>query len=381
MDEKKPFMSESAIGIEPATAVDAVDGILERAARLNASDVHIDPRADDILVRFRIDGEVEQAGVLPRRLHEEMIARLKIMSGARTDIHAVPQDGRFMAELCGRPYNVRISFMPTYRGENFVARLLPAQAAESLSFAALGFTPDHAAKMSSAALATNGLILVTGPTGSGKTTTLRVFLGLKSSMPLSVMTLEDPVEYEVPGVRQVHISQSHGVSFASGLRAAVRQDPDVIMVGEIRDEETARTAVHTALTGHLVLSTLHTVSALEAILRLSDMGVERYLMAATLRLIVGQRLVRRICDKCAGDAGRADRCEVCRGTGYSGRSVIAEVCEVDHMMRGLIAGGASQSVLREHALSNGFRTMSEDAGEKVDWGVTTAEEAVKALYS
>ena len=402
MDEIRTFDESSGVA--------AVDSLLLAAARSGASDAHLDPRPDGLTVRFRIDGELEPAGVLPLRLHEEIIARLKILSGARIDLHAVPQDGRWHARIGGEPYNVRISFMPTYHGENAVIRLLPASSAYQDSFAGLGFTPDHAAVIGRALTAGNGLILVTGPTGSGKTTTLRVCLGLVANAPISVMTLEDPIEYEVPGVRHVHIRETHGVTFASGLRAALRQDPDVIMVGEIRDNETARTAVHTALTGHLVFSTLHTVSALEAVLRLCDMGVERYLLAATLRLVVGQRLARMICHECEGsgmdersddsegtdarsgiaDASRSESalqsivpvaCKSCRGTGYCGRSVVAEVLEADAGLRELIGRGEPMSVLREYAVMHGFRPMSDDAGEKVDWGVTDREEAMRALYS
>jgi general secretion pathway protein E len=307
-----------------------------------------------------------------------MIARLKILSGARIDLHAVPQDGRWHVVLDDVPYNIRISFMPTYHGENAVIRLLSSQAASQDSFSALGFTPDHVAMINRALEAQNGLILVTGPTGSGKTTTLHVCLGLKASLPLSVMTLEDPVEYEVPGVRHVHIRHDYGVTFATGLRSALRQDPDVIMVGEIRDNETARTALHTALTGHLVLSTLHTTSAMEAIPRLLDMGVERFVLAATLRLVVGQRLVRTVCYLCNGTG---NECTACRGCGFAGRSIIAEVLEVDQTLRDRIGQGETASSLLAYVLQQGFRPMSDDAREKVDWGVTTDEEIVKALYS
>ncbi|MDE2037881.1 MAG: type II/IV secretion system protein [Patescibacteria group bacterium] len=363
-----------------ASAVDVIDALLERAAKLKASDVHIDPRASDILVRYRIDGEVELAGSVPKRLHEEVIARLKILAGARTDVHSVPQDGRFKADLKEGPYNARVSFMPTYHGENAVIRLLSASLAGQCTFASLGFTPEHVALITKAMAASDGLILMTGPTGSGKTTTLRVCLGLKAEEPISVMTLEDPVEYEVPGVRHVHIRRSHGVSFASGLRSALRQDPDVIMVGEIRDEETAQTVIHTALTGHLVFSTLHTTSAIDAIPRLMDMGIEPYLLAATLRLVVGQRLVRRICAACDGTRSvGAEECAACRGTGYAGRCVIAEACEIDDGMRDKIVSGAPVSALRDHAALAGFKTMSQDAGEKVDWGVTSRTEALGAL--
>ncbi|MEI8327716.1 MAG: GspE/PulE family protein [Candidatus Taylorbacteria bacterium] len=360
--------------VDPHTAAEAIDQVLNFASCVRASDVHCDPRRDDTLVRFRVDGQIAEIGTIPRRLHDEMISRLKILSGARTDIHAVPQDGRWRTVLDGLECNIRISFMPTYHGENAVIRLLPAATSTDLSFAKLGFTPDHVRLMHGAMKNTNGLILVTGPTGSGKTTTLHTCLSLKAREPLSIITLEDPVEYEIPGVRQVHIRNAQGVTFGSGLRSALRQDPDVIMVGEIRDSETARVAVHTALTGHLVLSTLHTNSAIEAIPRLVDMGVDHYLLASTLRLIVAQRLVRTMCRECF-----ALGCEKCRDTGYEGRSVIAEVCEIDSEMRSLISTKSTAVALFDHALVDGFCPIIEDGMEKVEWGITSREEVLRVL--
>ncbi len=358
----------------PTTAVEAIDGILSFAAVSRASDIHYDPRREDSLVRFRVDGRICEIGTVTKRLHEEVISRLKILSGSRTDVHAVPQDGRWRTNIIDTEYNIRISFMPTYHGENAVIRLLPTQTNRDLSFAKLGFTPDHVRMIDEAMKNTNGLILVTGPTGSGKTTSLHTCLSLKVREPLSIVTLEDPVEYEMPGVRQVHIRHNHGVTFGSGLRSALRQDPDVIMVGEIRDAETAKVAVHTALTGHLVLSTLHTNGAIEAIPRLVDMGVDHYLLASTLRLIVAQRLVRTMCHECF-----AEGCERCRNSGYIGRSVIAEVCEVDAEMRELISSKASSRELHEHAHVNGFCPIAEDGMEKVEWGITTREEVLRVL--
>jgi type IV pilus assembly protein PilB len=359
---------------DPATAVEAIDDILEHAVGIRASDVHYDPRMGDAVVRMRVDGQMREGGVLRKQLHEEIIARLKILSGARTDVHALPQDGRWRAVISGDEYNIRISFMPTYHGENAVMRLLLARAVGDISFSKLGFTPDHMDCLSASLRMTSGLILVTGPTGSGKTTTLQACLLQKIRDPLMVITLEDPVEYEIPGIRQVHIRHAHGVTFASGLRSALRQDPDVIMVGEIRDAETARVAVHTALTGHLVLSTLHTNSALETIPRLIDMGVDHYLIACTLRLILAQRLVRTLCHGCHGDG-----CSVCGCSGYIGRSVIAEACVVDAGMRELVSTRQSEKVVASYALSRGFRPIYEDGMEKVEWGITTREEVARVL--
>lgn len=358
------------------TAVQAVERLLNQGAKLRATDIHCDPHATDIEIRFRIDGTMEGADMLPKQLHEEMIARLKILAGARTDVHAVPQDGRWKAELGGVPYNVRASFMPTYHGENAVLRLLPMRSAGNVSFAELGFTPDHVRTIDAAMQKTHGLILVTGPTGSGKTTTLMSCLTQKAREPLSIITLEDPIEYEVPAIRQIHIKHTHGVTFAAALRSCLRQDPDVIMVGEIRDAETARVAVHTALTGHLVLSTLHTNSAIEAIPRLMDMGVDHYLLASTLRLLVGQRLVRKICRQCV-----AEGCDDCRGSGYKGRTVLAEACEVDTGFRELVGKRASVTECSGYARSRGFQTIDEDGAEKVEWGVTTREEVLRVLYA
>jgi type II secretory ATPase GspE/PulE/Tfp pilus assembly ATPase PilB-like protein len=359
------------------SAVEAIEALLGEAARLNASDIHIDPTPPGLMIRMRIDGQLETFASVPRSMHDELVARLKILSGARTDLHSIPQDGRFRKEIEGSPYNIRVSFMPTYHGENAVIRLLSASGESTDSFASLGFSPDHVSILERSLRLPNGLILVTGPTGSGKTTTLRVCLGIKAAERIAVMTLEDPVEYEVPGVRHVHIRESFGVTFASGLRSALRQDPDVIMVGEIRDEETARTAVATALTGHLVLSTLHTGSAIEAVSRLADMGLPRYLIADTLKLVVSQRLVRTICRECGG----AEGCIKCRGTGYRGRSVIAECLEIDGGMRDLIMKGEPTRALREHAVSRGFREMPRDGDEKVEWGITTRSEVLRALDS
>ena len=355
-------------------ATEAAEDILMRAVGLGASDIHIDPNPDQIIIRHRIDGNMEDGGRISTALHEELISRLKIVSGARTDIHAIPQDGRWRTEIGGQSYNIRISFMPTYHGENAVLRLLPAQKSVHDSFAKLGFIPDHVKLIVQALKKPHGLILVTGPTGSGKTTTLHSCLSLKSIEPLSIITLEDPVEYEIPSVRQVHIHHEHGVTFASGLRAALRQDPDVIMVGEIRDRETAEVAIHTALTGHLVLSTLHTNSALEAIPRLIDMGVDPYLLASTLTLVIAQRLVRNICEDCDTYG-----CDSCRNTGYRGRSVIVEVYEPDQEMRELIACKETASAYLDHARSKGWRTMYDDGMEKVEWGVTTESEIIDAL--
>ncbi len=356
------------------SVVGTIDKLLEYAVSLRASDIHCDPRESVIVIRLRIDGLISEVGILTKQIHDEFIARLKILSGARTDLHAVPQDGRWSAKIGESNYNIRISFMPTYFGENAVLRLLPTKTGMDISFAKLGFTPDHVRAIDRALRFKHGLILVTGPTGSGKTTTLHTCLSLKAKESLSIITLEDPVEYEISGVRQIHVKHTHGVTFAAGLRASLRQDPDVIMVGEIRDKETAEVAIHTALTGHLVLSTLHTNSALETIPRLIDMGVDHYLLASTLKLVIAQRLVRVMCRNC-----EAEGCLSCQFSGYDGRSVIAEVCEIDGNLRELIATKRSFSDCLEYSLSVGFRPIREDGLEKILWGMTTKVEVLRVL--
>lgn len=356
-----------------SSAVEAIDHIINYGVKIRASDIHCDPFPHGIKIRMRIDGLLEEVGVVAKIFHEEMIARLKILSALRTDIHHMPQDGRWRANL-GVFYNIRISFMPTHHGENAVMRLLPIKQSTQPSFSSLGFNPDHIHILESAISQTNGLILVTGPTGSGKTTTLHTFLSYKVKEKISIVTLEDPIEYEISNIRQIQIRENQGITFASALRASLRQDPDIIMVGEIRDTETARVAVHTALTGHLVFSTLHTNSALETIPRLMDMHVDPYLLASTLRLVIGQRLVRSICKSCAKIG-----CDLCRGTGFMGRLVVAEIVVIDEFIKKLILNKSSISEYYEYLKTGNFISMWDDGIEKIEWGMTTQEEVRRVL--
>ncbi len=376
MDNKKTNQDFQNLFFEIKSAVKAIDRLLSYAVFCRASDIHCDPTLGGIAIRFRVDGVMTIMGMLSRDIHDEFIARLKILATLRTDIHNIPQDGRWRACIDNSFYNIRISIMPTYYGENAVLRLLPSKVHGDLSFTKLGFRSEHVALITGILNRKNGLILVTGPTGSGKTTTLHTCLSQKVREPLSIISLEDPVEYEIAGVRQIHIDHNYGVTFASGLRSALRQDPDVIMVGEIRDSETAKVAIHTALTGHLVLSTLHTNSALETVPRLVDMGIDHYLLASTLKLVISQRLIRIMCYNCES-AG----CIECKYSGYIGRSVIAEVLNIDSKMADLISQKSPFQILYEHAKTTNFVTIDDDAMEKVDWGVTTESEVMSVLYT
>lgn len=321
--------------------VSLVAMLIEEAQSLRASDIHIDPAPETVRVRFRIDGILSDRHELPLHAHAELIGRIKVLGNLRTDEHNTPQDGRFRHTFPdGTWLDVRVSVMPTYHGENAVLRLL-LSAHEPHTLASLGFAEDVAAQILAALRKSGGLILATGPTGSGKTTTLYTLLHLLLSPERSIVTIEDPIEYAIAGTRQIQVNPRTGLTFPVGLRAVLRQDPDVIMVGEIRDRETATVAVNMALTGHLVLSTLHTNDAATAAPRLIDMGAEPYLLTSTLRLVIAQRLVRRVLPDGS----------------YRGRVAITEV---------LVPG------------ESGMRTLLEDGMQKVEQGMTTREEVLRA---
>ncbi len=381
-----------------------LDLLIEHAHAARASDIHLDPRQGAIVVRLRIDGLLQEAHSLPLAIHEELIARIKILAGLRTDEHYAAQDGRFrFAQSEGTSIDIRVSIAPTYYGENAVLRLLAGSAAE-LSLDALSFAPSNREKITRAIARPHGMILATGPTGSGKTTTLYSLVKGLNARDISIVTLEDPIEYSIDGVRQVQINPKTGLSFGSGLRSLLRQDPDIIMVGEIRDEETAGLAIHTALTGHLLLSTLHTNDAPSTIVRLLDMGVEAYLIASTLSLVIGQRLVRKICDACKREYEpgaalrthlqvhfyepdeapmrffRGEGCASCGGTGYRGRAGVHEVIEIDDKLRAAIMEKISGGDLRALALQNGMVSINADAIHKAREGITTVEEVLRLRY-
>lgn len=388
-----------------ASVIKVVECLVESAFRSRASDIHLDPEGGELKVRIRVDGALREINTIPAHLREEVICRLKILSGLRTDEHQTPQDGRFRVNLAeGAPIDVRVSIVPTYYGENAVLRLL-AEQNDNYSLEALGFSPANCVKLQNAIQKPHGMILVTGPTGSGKTTTLYSLIRMLNTKDRSIITIEDPVEYSIQGINQIQINSRTGLTFATGLRSVLRQDPNIIMVGEIRDAETAGLAVNAALTGHLVLSTLHTNDAPTTLPRLLDMKVEPYLISSTVNIVVAQRLARRICQHCKVErimsevelkslseiisasvlavppklfAGKG--CEQCAGTGYFGRLGLHEVIELDQPVRDAILSKASSNDIRTIAIQRGMITMLHDGFEKAKAGETTIEEILRISH-
>ena len=379
---------------DDAPVIRLINGIIAEAVRQGASDIHLEPYETALLVRLRVDGVLKEALSLNPRVAPVVVSRIKVM--ARLDIaeRRIPQDGRVTLALGGRTLDVRVSTLPSRAGERVVLRILDKTQAE-LSLETLGMQPDVLAAFRRALGEPNGVILVTGPTGSGKTTSLYAGLSLLNDATRNILTVEDPVEYAIDGVGQTQVNPKVGMTFAAGLRAILRQDPDVVMVGEIRDPETASIAVQAALTGHLVLSTVHTNDAAGAVTRLRDMGVEPFLLASTLRLVVAQRLVRRLCTTCC-TAEPADKataklvgiktgktvwrphgCTDCGHTGYVGRTGLYEVIRVDDRIRRLIAGGASEDDLAAAAFADEAGTLAGRARALVLDGVTSVEEALR----
>ena len=378
---------------DDAPAIRLINGIIADAARNGVSDIHIEPYETGLVVRMRIDGVLRETLRLPANVAPVVVSRVKVM--ARLDIaeRRVPQDGRMGLTLGGKLLDVRVSTLPSRAGERVVLRILDKENA-GIDLPALGMAPAMLKLLTDALAEPNGIILVTGPTGSGKTTTLYAALRGLNDGTRNILTVEDPVEYAVDGVGQTQVNPKVGLTFAAGLRAILRQDPDTVMVGEIRDRETAEIAVQASLTGHLVLSTVHTNDAAGAITRMRDMRVEPFLLASTLRAVIAQRLVRRLCPTCrrpvrAGDTpapmlgiapeGRAWEpvgCEQCSHTGYKGRVGVFEAIRVDETVRRLINEGGDETAITAHAFARGD-TLSEAARRLVEEGVTTPEEAIR----
>jgi type IV pilus assembly protein PilB len=388
-----------------------VDTLLVYGYKNNASDIHVEPYPDKILVRFRIDGVLHDVLELPKELLGSIVTRIKILSQMRIDEHKATQDGKMNFQIDDKRIDIRVSIVPVTEGENVVMRLLVAKN-QLFDLQGLGLSGESLARVNRAVKSSQGMILATGPTGSGKTTTLYAVMKILNTRKVHVSTIEDPVEYSIKGVSQIQVNPKANLTFAKGLRSIVRQDPDIIMVGEIRDEETADIAVNSALTGHLVLSTLHTNDASTTLPRLLDMGIEPFLVASTVNVVIAQRLVRKVCEHCKTsyplsleekklvesipevrkifeekDYSDLDKvnlykgtgCKKCTNTGYAGRIGIFEVLEVDKDIKKLILQKESSSNITEKARENGMITMIEDGLEKVFAGETTLSEVLRVI--
>lgn len=385
-----------------APIINLVNLLMTRAAEKRASDIHIEPFEDILHIRYRIDGILYLEESLPKRLHPAIASRVKIMSKLNIAERRLPQDGRIKIKAAGKDIDIRVSTIPTLYGESIVMRLLDP--AGIISLESVGFSDSNRAEFTRLVRQPHGMILVTGPTGSGKSTTLYAALSKMDTVEKKVITIEDPIEYNLEGINQIQVKPKIGLTFANGLRSIVRQDPDVILVGEIRDTETADIAIHSALTGHLILSTLHTNDAPGAVTRLIDMGIESYLISSSLLGVLAQRLVRVICQNCkvaykpqsdelrvlngelerikAFNGGsfevyRGAGCDECGGIGYRGRTGIFEFMTISDTLRQLIVEKKSSSVLRKQAVEEGMVSLREDGWDKVKKGITTVEEIAR----
>ena len=382
---------------DDAPVIRLINGILQEAIRARASDIHIEPYEERLSVRFRIDGTLSEALSLPARRSSALASRVKVISRLDIAHKRIPQDGRFSLNLGQRAIDVRVSTLPARHGERVVLRILEKDSGR-LTLDQLGMDDDVLEAFSSALMRPNGIILVTGPTGSGKTTSLYAALSRLNDGTRNILTVEHPVEYALDGIGQTQVNNAVGMSFAAGLRAILRQDPDVVMVGEIRDPETAEIAVQASLTGHLVLSTVHTNSAIASVARLRDMGVEPFLLSSTLTALVAQRLVRRLCPHCkaayqptaaeAAELGlakgatfyRAVGCSHCASVGYSGRLGLYEIVPMDETLRAMIHAGATESDMAHHAFQS-RKTLLADGAEKVLAGLTSSDEVLRVCRS
>ena len=383
---------------EEAPIIGLVNSMISQAVGERASDIHIEPHEDEIVIRFRVDGVLRPVMTFPKSLHSLLTTRIKVMAGMNIAEKRLPQDGRILTSVDGRDLDLRVSTLPTVYGEKVVMRILD-RSDILIGLEKLGLLEDSLEKIKRLISTPYGLILVTGPTGSGKTTTLYSMLKELNSTERNIVTVEDPVEYQLEGVNQVQVNEKAGLTFSSILRSVLRQDPDIIMVGEIRDTETAEIAIRSALTGHLVLSTLHTNDAPSAIARLIDMGVEPYLVASSVIGVIAQRLARRVCEHCKEKkvvsesdiwskegiepgtvyyAGKG--CEECGYTGYRGRIGIFEIMIMSEEIQRLTVDHAPASQIRERAIKEGMITLREDGIRKIKGGITTPDEVIRVTF-
>lgn len=387
----KGALTEAA---EEPPIIKLVNILIADAVKDRVSDIHIEPETEVLRIRYRIDGILHEVHSLPKKLSNAIISRIKILAEMDIAESRRPQDGKISIKLENKDLDIRVSTFPTVHGENVVMRLLD-RSAILLGLKDLGFTQDNLEIFSKMILQPNGIILVTGPTGSGKTTTLYSALSTISSMEKNIITIEDPVEYELPLIRQTQVNPKAEITFSNGLRSILRQDPDVIMVGEIRDKETAEVAIQASLTGHLVFSTLHTNDAPSSLTRLLDMGLEPFLISSSLILIVAQRLVRQICPKCKeehspsaavlGDLGldssikffRGKGCPFCKHTGFVGRIGIFEILVLNEVIRKMVEERNSADAIKKKATELGLKSLRQDGLEKARAGLTTLEEILR----
>jgi type IV pilus assembly protein PilB len=399
IDTEESDLSVLAASSEEAPVIKLANLILVQAIREHASDIHLEPFERVIRLRYRVDGALSDMPPPPKQLYIALVSRLKIMSNLDIAERRLPQDGRMRVKVAGKDIDLRVSFLPTVHGEKCVLRVLD-KSNLSASVEKLGMDPHTLKRFRSAIDAPHGLILVTGPTGSGKTTTLYSALNELNSPEYNIVTVEDPVEFQIPGINQVPVKKEIGLTFANSLRSILRQDPDIVMIGEIRDSETAEIAVEAALTGHQVLSTMHCNDAPGAIARLDDMGIEPFLISSSVILSCAQRLIRRICPACKEEVTYPDKmfhdlhldpkqwagvtlykgrgCERCKNTGYSGRCAIIEVMTVTDEIRKLVIQRSSASEIGKVAVQQGMKTLREVALEKVREGISTLEQVLVA---
>jgi len=371
MMQELPAVEDLLETSDDAPIIRMLNALLTQAARDGASDIHIEPYERHSSVRFRVDGTLREVVQPNRALHAALISRLKIMADLDIAEKRLPQDGRISLRIGTRAVDVRVSTLPSAHGERAVLRLLD-KSESKLSLEAVGMTGDTLRRFLALIEQPHGIILVTGPTGSGKTTTLYAALSRLDAGSSNIMTVEDPIEYELPGIGQTQVNAKIDLNFAKALRAILRQDPDVIMIGEIRDYETAQIAIQASLTGHLVLATLHTNDAASAVTRLTDMGVEPFLLSSSLLGVLAQRLVRKLCSTCGGKG-----CSECGQTGYQGRTGVFELMLANEKVRTLIHNRASEAEIREAALAEGMTLMRDDGERLVREGITSREEVLR----
>ncbi len=400
-DEPTPAKVEvdnMAERVDSAPIVRLVNTLIVDAYQRNASDIHIEPEETTTRIRFRIDGDLTIYNEVTNEVHASIVTRIKILSGLDIAEKRIPQDGSFKVKNKALDVDLRVSTMPTPYGEKVVMRLLGANKNITYNLNALGVSPASLERINKALMLPNGILLVSGPTGSGKTTTLYAILDSMADPAKSITTIEDPIELQFEGITQVQVNPKTGLTFATGLRSVLRQDPDIIMVGEIRDKETAEIAIRAAITGHFVLSTIHTNDSVSTVSRLVDMGIEPFMVASALRCVISQRLVKRICPECRGTvkvtpaenmllktnlttAYKGKGCKKCNNTGYQGRTAVYEILLIDNKLQSMIAANASAESMYTYIHDNNLRILKDEVIEAIKNGLTTTEEAVKILYT